>query len=486
MNPVDIALDLLRPLSPALGRRLAVPGDAVERLVEGAVGGVAAGLVRQADDREGRELVDSLVDGHDRHLLDRLDSHVDEHDDDTDARAILGDKFDGVAAALAAHSGVAEGTAAKALALVAPVLLGLLRRDRATEGIAAPLEAARAALGRPALAWIGPLGPVGASLAAERRPASGDDHRRRGFAVPLLAALLVAVGGVVALGVSLRGDGDDDDRGAAITTPTSPGTTEPDTSATDTDGTTTPDPPSLSGVLAGVDGYANLVAALEAAPDTAEAISSAGAITVFAPDDSALTVGVLADLRKDAAALDATLRYHVVEGTLSEADLKQQTSLTTLSGRRLSVTQKAGRTLVGGAPIARGPLSDNVIVYRIGKVLKPAATINRELGLAPITFETGSAEITPAGKKVLDQAVAFLKETPLPLVIEGHTDAEGEEASNLTLSRRRAVAVRDYLVSQGIRRSLLQAKGFGEARPVASNDTDAGKAQNRRIEFRVR
>lgn len=493
MNPVDVTLDLLRPLLPALAGRLRVSTDVIERLSEGAVGGIAAGLVRLADEREGRELVDAMVDVHDRGLLGELGRHIQEHDDDGDAVAILGDKLSGVSSALAAHAGVSGDVAAKALALVAPVVLAVLRRDRATEGIAAPLQAARSALGRPGLAWLVPLGFVGAGTAAApaRRAAGGRDVRsgRRGIAT-LLGALALVVGGVVAIGVSVRGDGDDDDRGAVATQSSQPSPQPPpapDTSTVppETDSGSSGDS-SLVGLLGTGGVFGNLVAALEAATDTAAAVAGAGAVTVFAPDDSALTAGALKELEADPAALDATLRYHVVPGTLSLGDLASAGTLTTLSGRTLKVTQKGGRTLVNGTPVdAAGPVSDTITIYRITKVLEPPATINEELDLQPITFETASAEITPAGRAVLDQAVAFLQKTPLRLSIEGHTDSDGEEANNLTLSRRRAIAVRNYLVAQGIPKRLLVTKAFGEANPVATNDTDAGKARNRRIELRV-
>jgi OOP family OmpA-OmpF porin len=71
------------------------------------------------------------------------------------------------------------------------------------------------------------------------------------------------------------------------------------------------------------------------------------------------------------------------------------------------------------------------------------------------------------------------------VAIEGHTDAQGDEASNLALSESRAEAVRDYLVSQGIAADRLETAGFGESRPIASNDTAEGRAENRRIEFRL-
>ena len=71
------------------------------------------------------------------------------------------------------------------------------------------------------------------------------------------------------------------------------------------------------------------------------------------------------------------------------------------------------------------------------------------------------------------------------ILIEGHTDADGEEQANLDLSSARAQAVLDQLVARGVEASRLTAQGFGEAEPVASNESKEGKAKNRRIEFVV-
>jgi OmpA-OmpF porin, OOP family len=79
-----------------------------------------------------------------------------------------------------------------------------------------------------------------------------------------------------------------------------------------------------------------------------------------------------------------------------------------------------------------------------------------------------------------------LKATPESrVVVAGYTDDQGSRSGNLTLSRQRALAVRAYLVSKGITAGNLRPVGYGAARPVASNATDAGRKANRRIEFTV-
>ena len=77
-----------------------------------------------------------------------------------------------------------------------------------------------------------------------------------------------------------------------------------------------------------------------------------------------------------------------------------------------------------------------------------------------------------------------MKDKPdLRVSVEGHTDSVGSVAYNQTLSERRAKTVRDYLVSQGIDASRITTRGFGKSKPIASNDTAEGRAENRRVEI---
>ncbi|MEM7675642.1 MAG: OmpA family protein, partial [Myxococcota bacterium] len=101
-----------------------------------------------------------------------------------------------------------------------------------------------------------------------------------------------------------------------------------------------------------------------------------------------------------------------------------------------------------------------------------------------INFQSGRSTINPTSFPVLDKAVVVLKDYPdLKLEIGGHTDSSGSARGNQRLSQRRADAVRAYLIGQGIDASRLTAVGYGEAKPIATNRTRAGRAENRRIEF---
>ncbi len=104
-----------------------------------------------------------------------------------------------------------------------------------------------------------------------------------------------------------------------------------------------------------------------------------------------------------------------------------------------------------------------------------------------IRFESGRATIDPDSAGLLDRLVETALRCPTANIeIAGHTDADGEDAFNRTLSEKRAQAVTDYLVKAGLPANRFTAVGYGSSQPVASNDTDQGKAQNRRIDFVVR
>lgn len=104
--------------------------------------------------------------------------------------------------------------------------------------------------------------------------------------------------------------------------------------------------------------------------------------------------------------------------------------------------------------------------------------------LGDVLFETNQAALKPGAARNLDTLVEALRKHPETTVqIEGHTDSTGSAEYNLGLSQRRAEAVQSYLVSQGIASSRLNPRGLGKDYPVASNDSAAGRQQNRRVEI---
>jgi OOP family OmpA-OmpF porin len=100
-----------------------------------------------------------------------------------------------------------------------------------------------------------------------------------------------------------------------------------------------------------------------------------------------------------------------------------------------------------------------------------------------VEFATDSAELTDQGKAVLGDVIGILKRNPGRIEISGHTDATGETAHNLELSKLRATAVAGYLSANGIDTDRLVSVGYGSQHPIASNETAEGQQMNRRTEF---
>ena len=105
--------------------------------------------------------------------------------------------------------------------------------------------------------------------------------------------------------------------------------------------------------------------------------------------------------------------------------------------------------------------------------------------ISGINFNSGSNVITSESYAILDEVVSVMNQYPqLNVSIEGHTDSQGNDQKNLDLSSRRAQAVQSFLMEKGISASRLRSVGYGETTPIATNDTSAGRAQNRRVELK--
>ena len=109
------------------------------------------------------------------------------------------------------------------------------------------------------------------------------------------------------------------------------------------------------------------------------------------------------------------------------------------------------------------------------------------LGKARIRFESGKADIIADSTGLLDRLIETALRCPSASIeVAGHTDTDGDEATNLALSEKRAQAVADYLVKAGLPANRFTPVGYGSTQPIAGNETDEGKAQNRRIDFVVK
>ena len=114
----------------------------------------------------------------------------------------------------------------------------------------------------------------------------------------------------------------------------------------------------------------------------------------------------------------------------------------------------------------------------------PPAPVAQKLVLRGVHFDFNKANIRPGDAAVLDEAAATLKQNPkVTINVNGYCDSIGSDSYNLKLSQRRAEAVVNYLVQQGIPATQLAPNGYGKTDFVASNDTAEGRAQNRRVEL---
>ncbi len=137
------------------------------------------------------------------------------------------------------------------------------------------------------------------------------------------------------------------------------------------------------------------------------------------------------------------------------------------------LSQAAGGPPMGTVEVASTELADECD-KKFAKALK-----------RPIRFATASADIDEKSMKVLDKLAAIAKECPGRFVVEGHSDNEGMPDANKQLSLKRANAVSASLQEKGVEKKRLRAKGYGQERPIASNDDEAGRKKNRRIEVHI-
>ncbi len=104
--------------------------------------------------------------------------------------------------------------------------------------------------------------------------------------------------------------------------------------------------------------------------------------------------------------------------------------------------------------------------------------------ISGVQFATGAATLNPGAREALARFSGIVVAYPdIRFVVEGSTDNVGGEATNIALSLKRAITVRDYLIAQGVPASAIDVKGLGPANPVADNATPAGRASNRRVEI---
>ncbi|MBK7870389.1 MAG: OmpA family protein [Saprospiraceae bacterium] len=122
----------------------------------------------------------------------------------------------------------------------------------------------------------------------------------------------------------------------------------------------------------------------------------------------------------------------------------------------------------------------------VEKAISSDSIADKTLKFNYVNFETGAANLTPLSQYELDNLVEVMNKYPnMTIEIAGHTDNTGDAAQNQILSQNRSQAVYDYIVGKGIAATRLRSVGYGQDRPIDTNDTEAGRANNRRTEFRI-
>lgn len=210
--------------------------------------------------------------------------------------------------------------------------------------------------------------------------------------------------------------------------------------------------------------------------------------------------------------LRSLLEDHIIPRRLTAAEMVDGARFETLAGTTLLVRTRDGQTFVGKAPLTGRTIETGNGTILIADALiggagappaeptptetpvapPPAASTEPPLipaavgdvVLLPIRFGPGSAGVPYTARRRLHQLASELAAGGVRIEIDGHTDNDGDPAANLALSQRRADAVRAYLVAHGAPEDAIVARGFGDRRPVADNETPAGRKVNRRIEIR--
>ena len=220
------------------------------------------------------------------------------------------------------------------------------------------------------------------------------------------------------------------------------------------------------------------------------------AFTIFAPTDIAVEALDIAALQEFAelVQLNEILQFHIVDQAFNFADLVEGTVMQTLQGENLTIsrTESGFTTVAGGTIISSDIEGTDGVIHIIDKVLVPG-TIQTEIELNqivvfdPILFAVGSPYLADSSRPILKEIANILINNPEGnLEVQGHTDTDGSEEVNLTLSQNRADTVRDFLIGEGVEPERISAVGYGEMRlKIDPEETAEDRARNRRIEFRV-
>jgi outer membrane protein OmpA-like peptidoglycan-associated protein len=199
-----------------------------------------------------------------------------------------------------------------------------------------------------------------------------------------------------------------------------------------------------------------------------------------------LSVGLAAGCAQTGTVLDTKTKQGAVLGALGGA----------LAGAAIGgKDHRAGGALIGAAT---GALAGGLLGRYLDNQAQeldaiPGADVQRRDDSllvnfsSQLLFDTGKSQLQPGAYDRMRTLAATLNNYPKSqVIIKGHTDSTGDDKFNQRLSEERADRVGDFLVSEGVSRGRIQSIGFGESMPVASNGTEAGRSQNRRVEVEIR
>lgn len=200
--------------------------------------------------------------------------------------------------------------------------------------------------------------------------------------------------------------------------------------------------------------------------------------------------------RQRVAVARAVAERNGAEARVQQADIERERVRAEVRAREAQLARQSAVTAQEQVAAARSQLE------QARSVAQDAAERNRRLEeelqqlqakqtsrglvvtLDDVLFDTGKAELRGGAMRSIERLAATLRNHPeRRVMIEGHTDAQGSESFNLDLSQQRADAVRRALQSQGVPTEQIQTRAFGEANPIANNDTPAGRQLNRRVEI---
>ena len=201
----------------------------------------------------------------------------------------------------------------------------------------------------------------------------------------------------------------------------------------------------------------------------------------YADDLDVRTMAYVAERKAEIADVQAHEALDVREQAMAEQEIQQAAhqQLSQTQAQLSQTTQQLQRTQAEKEEIER---KAREALAGLTVKLDERGTVITLPG--QVLFMTGKASLRPPSRQKLNQVAEALKGDPShSVIVEGHTDSTGTDAKNERLSQQRAEAVKDYLVSRGVKADRVTAKGFGKAKPIATNATPEGRAENRRVEI---